>query len=205
MTTTRALAPPMTSVSASATSASEGLMPSRRILVESQTSASTPSSPIAVSLAESVGKPSPGSGSIFQSPDVNDYAVRRTNRQRAAFRYRMRDGDQFHIERVKRDALTLFDRGDLDIRRIGNALELCGEKRGGKGCREDRTLKTRPEFRDSADMVFMRVRDNQTEKIAFDLLDKGEVRRTISTPASSEKAMPQSTISHLRLRCGPTP
>jgi len=37
-------------------------------LVESPTSASTPSSPIAASRAASVGKPITGVGSIFQSP-----------------------------------------------------------------------------------------------------------------------------------------
>ena len=52
-----------------ATSFSEGLSPSRRMLVESHTSASTPSSPIAVSRAASVGGPMVGVGSIFQSPE----------------------------------------------------------------------------------------------------------------------------------------
>ena len=53
----------------SATSFSEGLSPSRRMLVESQTSASTPSSPIAVRRSASVGGPMVGVGSIFQSPE----------------------------------------------------------------------------------------------------------------------------------------
>ena len=39
------------------------------MLVESQTSASTPSSPIAASRALSVGRPMPGASSIFQSPE----------------------------------------------------------------------------------------------------------------------------------------
>ena len=51
-----------------ATSASDGERPSRTALVESPTSASTPSSPTARNLASSVGGPSTGVGSIFQSP-----------------------------------------------------------------------------------------------------------------------------------------
>ncbi len=51
------------------TSPSEGLMPSRKILVESEMSARTPSAPIAASRFASVGLPMPGSLSIFQSPE----------------------------------------------------------------------------------------------------------------------------------------
>ena len=54
--------------STAATCASDGLSPSRRILVESQMSARTPSSPICFSRVSSVGRPRPGVGSIFQSP-----------------------------------------------------------------------------------------------------------------------------------------
>ena len=54
--------------SVSATSASDGERPSRTAFVESHTSARTPSAPRARSLASSVGGPSTGVGSSFQSP-----------------------------------------------------------------------------------------------------------------------------------------
>ena len=58
----------MSSASVLATSDSDGERPSRTALVESPISASTPSSPSAVSFAASVGAPMIGVGSIFQSP-----------------------------------------------------------------------------------------------------------------------------------------
>ena len=51
-----------------ATSASEGEMPSRTALVESQISAATPSSPSAISFSASVGALVSGDSSSFQSP-----------------------------------------------------------------------------------------------------------------------------------------
>ena len=51
-----------------ATSVSDGERPSRTALVESPTSASTPSSPISRRRFSSVGRPISGVGSIFQSP-----------------------------------------------------------------------------------------------------------------------------------------
>src|SRR5215831_1393385 len=68
VTATRRGAVRMRSASVFATSDSDGERPSRIALVESPTSASTPSSPSADSLAASVGPPSNGVGSIFQSP-----------------------------------------------------------------------------------------------------------------------------------------
>ena len=51
-----------------ATSVSDGERPSRTALVESPTSASRPASPSSRSRRSSVGAPSTGVGSIFQSP-----------------------------------------------------------------------------------------------------------------------------------------
>ncbi len=56
------------SSSVSRTSASEPDSPGTRTLVESQTIASTPSSPARISAASSVVGPTSGSGSSFQSP-----------------------------------------------------------------------------------------------------------------------------------------
>ncbi len=55
-------------VSATRTSASDPATPSWNTLVLSQTMASTPASPIRCSLATSVGAPTTGSASSFQSP-----------------------------------------------------------------------------------------------------------------------------------------
>ena len=61
----------MISASERATSASDGEMPSRKALVESMTSASTPSSPSFCRRAASTGAPMVGVGSSFQSPVWN--------------------------------------------------------------------------------------------------------------------------------------
>ena len=104
VTTTLPFALPMSHASSSATSRSDGLSPSRRTLVESQTSASTPSSPSALRRASSVGRPTIGVGSIFQSAGMDDEAGRRADRERGALRDRMGDGDEFDVERADRDA-----------------------------------------------------------------------------------------------------
>ncbi len=68
VTATRPRAAFTSSVMVFATSCSEGERPSRTALVESPTSASTPSSPISRNRRSSVGRPMIGVGSIFQSP-----------------------------------------------------------------------------------------------------------------------------------------
>ena len=68
VTATRRLAPRMILPSDFATSISEGERPSRRALVELQIIASTPSVPSCLSRASSVGGPTVGVASIFQSP-----------------------------------------------------------------------------------------------------------------------------------------
>ena len=68
VTKTRPCVPRASSPSVAATSASDGLAPSRSTLVELQISASTPSSPISRKRRSSVGRPIGGVGSIFQSP-----------------------------------------------------------------------------------------------------------------------------------------
>ena len=68
VTATRPEALVMTSARPSETCRSDGDSPSRIALVESQTSASTPSSPSARNRGSSVSGPSAGSVSFFQSP-----------------------------------------------------------------------------------------------------------------------------------------
>ena len=68
VTATRRGALAISSASVLATSASDGERPSRTALVESPISARQPSSPSARSFASSVGGPSTGVGSSFQSP-----------------------------------------------------------------------------------------------------------------------------------------
>ena len=68
VTATRPLAALTSFLMVAATSVSEGERPSRTALVESPTSASTPSSPSSRSRRSSVGWPITGVGSIFQSP-----------------------------------------------------------------------------------------------------------------------------------------
>ena len=67
-TMTRAGASAIILASSAPTSVSEGDSPSRRMLVESQMRASTPSSPISRRRFSSVVQPDTGEGSIFQSP-----------------------------------------------------------------------------------------------------------------------------------------
>ena len=68
VTATRRGACTISSVSVFATSISDGERPSRTALVESPISARQPSSPSARNFASSVGRPSTGVGSSFQSP-----------------------------------------------------------------------------------------------------------------------------------------
>ena len=83
-----------------ATSASDGLSPSRSTLVESQISASTPSSPSSRRRAL-VGRRADQRRRVdLPVAGVHDEAGRRADRQRAALGNRMGDGDEFDVERA---------------------------------------------------------------------------------------------------------
>ena len=68
----------------------------------------------------------------------------------------------------------------------------CGERR-----REHSTFQLRPNGGQRADVILMRMRDHDRQKIASELFDAGEVGQTISTPGRSGpgKPRPQSTKS----------
>ena len=99
VTTTRPVAFPMISRRVFATSASEGLMPSRKILVESQTSASTPSPPISARRFCIGLLADPRRRIDFPIAGMQNRAERRADRERATFRDGMRHGDEFDLER----------------------------------------------------------------------------------------------------------
>ena len=90
--------------STAATSRSDGLSPSRSTLVESQTSASTPSSPSALK-PRLVGRRADDRGRVdLPVAAMDDQAGRRADRERRAFRDRMGDRDEFDVERSDLDA-----------------------------------------------------------------------------------------------------
>ena len=74
------------------------------------------------------------------------------------------------------------------------------QQAGGKARRIDRAAETRPQRRDGADMVLMRMGDDEAEQILAILLDEGGSGRIRSTPGMSgpAKATPQSTMIYLR-------
>ena len=93
--------------------------PSRMALVESQTSASTPSSPSALSRASSVGALVNGRRVELPVAGVEDGAKRGADDRRRGLGDRMRHGDQLDIERADGDAAA--DRHDLERKTVEHA------------------------------------------------------------------------------------
>src|SRR5260370_37509241 len=81
------------------------------------------------------------------------------------FRNRMRDRNEFDIERAEVDAAARRHHGDRDPGRIalGGAFGL--EQSGAELGRVDLALQLRPEIYNGAEMVFMGVRQHQADQI----------------------------------------
>ena len=113
----------------------------------------------------------------------------------------MGDGDEFDVERPDVDALPRADDLDRNLRRAGLAEPPRLEQAGRETRRDRPGAEARPKIGERADMVLMRVGDDDADEVLRDLLDEADVghdqdrRPAVPSPA---KATPRSTISHLR-------
>ena len=88
----------------------------------------------------------------------------------------MRNGNELDIERADLGTLSLRDDADWDLRRSRLAQLLDVQQAGGKAGCVDRRPKAVPQVDDSTDMVFVRVGNDDADKIVPHLLDEGRVR-----------------------------
>ena len=158
-----------------ATSVSLGLRPSRMALVESQTSASTPSSPIAWSRATSVGSAERRRSSSFQSPlwrttpsGVRIASACDSGMEWVTLMYSTSNGPT-----VKRSpGVTIVIGTDLGA---GLAGDLCHQQVGGEGRRVDRHAQPRPQVDQRAEMILVGVGDDDADEVRALLLEIGDV------------------------------
>ena len=87
----------------------------------------------------------------------------------------MRDGDELDVERADVDPAVLRDDSDRDFRsaRLAQTSRL-GEARG-ETRHVDGHAEPRPEFGQGADMILVRMGDDEADEVLFHLLDEGEV------------------------------
>ena len=176
VTTTLPFALPTRSLSVAATSRSDGLSPSRSTLVESHTSASTPSSPSACE-PRLVGDRADDRGRVdLPVAGVDDEAGRRPDRQRRAFRDRMGDRHELDVERADRHARAGPDDLDRNLRRARLAEPARLGEAGGEGRGVDLSAEARPQIGERADVVLVRVGDDDADEVLPHLLDEADVR-----------------------------
>ena len=96
----------------------------------------------------------------------------------------------------------------IDLRRAGLGQAPRLEEADGEARRVDRRPQARPQLDERADMVLVRVGDEDAEQVLALVLDEAQVRideidaGQVSSPA---KPMPQSTRIHCRRSAGPKP
>ena len=175
VTSTRPSASWITSSRPSRTPSSEPDEASWKTLVESQTRASTPSSPIARSSA-SVRRVAE-LGRVVELPvaGVEDAAVGRVDQQRIALGDRMGERDVAEAERPEAEIALHLDDVELDLVGQPLLLELAGDQAGGERRRVERHAEIVGEIGDGADMVLMAVGEDDAEQVVAPLLDEGEV------------------------------
>ncbi len=149
--------------------------PSTIALVESQTIASTPASPSAASAASSVRRADHRLGIELPVSGVQDHAGRRGDRQRLRLRDRVGDLDEAKAERRQIEGSARRDHMDLHLVEKLRLGELAPQHGGGERRRVDRTAKPRPQPRDRADMVLMRVGDHQSEQLVAPFGDEARI------------------------------
>ena len=123
-------------------------------------------------------------------------ACRRADRQRAAFRDRMRDRDEFDAKRSELNTAALPNDVDLHLRRVGlgEAPRLQQARRERR--RIKRAAQSRPQSRDRADVVLMRMRDDERDEIALDLVDEGDIGIDEFDPRQIGPGKGQTAIDH---------
>src|SRR5208282_2247154 len=106
---------------------------------------------------------------------VDDEARWSADRERRALRYRMGDREEFDVERTDRDPRARLD--DLD-RNLGRA-RLAEPPRLGKTRREGRRIdlcaEARPQLGERADMVLVRMGEDDSGEVLLHILDEADV------------------------------
>ena len=103
---------------------------------------------------------------------VDDEPGGRADRKRRAFGYRMRDGDEFDHERADHDPLAELNdlQGDLGRARLAEPARL--DQSGRKARHIDGRAQVRPKLDKGADVVLVRVGDDDADQILLRLLDE---------------------------------
>src|SRR5208282_5341248 len=96
---------------------------------------------------------------------VDDEAGRRADRQGAALRYRMGDGDELDVERADVEPRSRRDDLDRNLRRAGFAETARLGEAGGETRRVDGNAEARPQIGERADMVFVGVGDDDADQV----------------------------------------
>ena len=154
-----------------------GSSPSRTTFVESQTSASTPSSPSARKAASDVRLPRYGVSSSFQSPvwTTSPSGVRMASAfdsgiECATGTNSMSNGPELEALAAGRPACrSTFGAPGSDKRRVSR-------RPTREARRVDRRPQARPHLDERADMVLMRMGDEDAEQVLPLLLDEAQVR-----------------------------
>ena len=89
----------------------------------------------------------------------------------------MGDGDEFDFERTDRHHGALRDDLERNFRRAGFVQTARLQQAGGEARRIDLDAKARPEFGKRADMILMRMGDDDADEVFLDLFDEFHVRQ----------------------------
>ena len=163
------------SSSVSRTSASEPDSPGTSTLVESQTIASTPSSPARISAASSVVGADQRVGVELPVAGMHDAADRGLDDQRVGLRDRMGQRDQLDIEGTDGKAPAQRDHRQRHAVQQAGLGQLAAQHRRRERRRVDRAAEPVPEIGDRAEMVLMRVGQHEADQLVAALLDEGRV------------------------------
>src|SRR3954452_13086881 len=87
----------------------------------------------------------------------------------------MRNSDELDSEGPDLDAIPLRNNVDLHLRRIRLGEPPRPQQAGGERRRVKRAAQPRPQRRNRADMIFVRMRDDEREEIGPNFLDKSNV------------------------------
>ena len=159
------------------TSASLGLVPSRMAFVESQISARIPLSPRTLRRSPSVGLPTIGVGSSFQSPECRDRTGVCVDCNCIGFRDRMRHCNILQVERPRRKKrLALLCTtvtgmsGAPVLRTFFCCKQACGER-----CHVDRGFQLRPEVKKRPEMILMSMGNDDRNEVVLSLKQEVDI------------------------------
>ena len=169
------------------TSASLPEWPSTIALVESQIIASTPRSPSAAKAASSVGGPSSGCGIELPVAGVQQQPVRRVDHQRLRLRDRVRDAHEPQRERRQIDRAARRDDMQLHLVEQLHLGQLAPQHRGGERRGIDRTAQLRPQPGHGADVVLVRVGDDQPDQPVAPVGDEAPGRASSHRPRDAPR------------------